>query len=97
MLQAAGVPAGPVLANWEIVSDPHLYARGYFVDVVHAEVGHHQWDGYPWKLSRTPGQIRYASPLFGEHNDEILRGLLGLSAAEVARLRSDGIVADAPI
>ncbi len=96
-LQKAGVPAGPVLANWEIVSDPHLFARNYFVDVVHPEVGHHRWDGYPWKLSRTPGKIRMASPLFGEHNDEILRGLLGLSDAEVAELRATGLVADAPI
>lgn len=97
ILQKAGVPAGPVLANWEIVSDPHLFARNYFVDVVHAEVGHHRWDGYPWKLSRTPGEIRMASPLFGEHNDEILGGLLGLSEAEIAKLRATGLVADAPV
>ncbi len=95
-LQAAGVPAGPVLANWEIVSDPHLYARGYFVDVVHPEVGHHRWDGYPWKFSRTPGQVHFAAPLFGEHNDEILRGVLHLSPDEIAGLRAAGIVADAP-
>jgi crotonobetainyl-CoA:carnitine CoA-transferase CaiB-like acyl-CoA transferase len=96
-LQSVGVPAGPVLANWEIVSDPHLYERGYFVDVVHAEVGHYRWDGYPWKFSKTPGRIRYASPLFGEHNDEILCGLLGLSREETADLRAKGVVADEPI
>ena len=39
LLQEAGVPAGPVLANWEIVSDPHLYERGYFVDIVHPTPG----------------------------------------------------------
>jgi len=93
-LQAAGVPAGPVLANWEVVSDPHLYARDYFVDVVHPEVGHHRWDGYPWKFSRTPGRIRMAAPLFAEHNDEVLSEVLGLSEAERARLREHDVLQD---
>lgn len=97
ILQRAGVPAGPVLANWEIVSDPHLFHRGYFVDVVHPEVGHHRWDGYPWRLSATPGRIRRAAPLFGEHNDEVLDGDIGLPAGEVASLRARGIVADRPL
>jgi crotonobetainyl-CoA:carnitine CoA-transferase CaiB-like acyl-CoA transferase len=97
ILQAAGVPAGPVLANWEIVSDPHLYHRGYFVDIVHPEVGHHRWDGYPWRFSRTPGRVRYPSPLFGEHNDEILEGILGLSSHETAELRERGVIAGRPI
>lgn len=95
-LQAAGVPAAPVLANWEIVSDPHLYARGYFVDVVHPDVGHHRWDGYPWRLSRTPGRIRMGAPGFGEHNDEVLRELAGCSQEEIAGLRARGVVADVP-
>ncbi len=95
-LQGAGVPSGPVLANWEIVSDPHLYQRGYFVDVVHPEVGHHRWDGYPWKFSRTPGRVRLPAPRFAEHNDDVLCGTLGLSAEEVARLRSEGVIADKP-
>lgn len=95
-LQAVGVPAGPVLANWEIVSDPHLFARGYFVDIVHPEVGHHRWDGYPWRFSRTPGRIRRPSPLFGEHNDEVLREVAGCTAEQIAELRERGIVADQP-
>ena len=47
LLQAAGIPSGPVLANWEIVSDPHLFDRGYFVDVVHP-------GGGPPPLGRIP-------------------------------------------
>jgi crotonobetainyl-CoA:carnitine CoA-transferase CaiB-like acyl-CoA transferase len=96
LLQAAGVPAGPVLAAWEIVSDPHLYERDYFVDIVHPEVGHHRWVGYPWKLSRTPGRITRPSPLFGEHNDEVLSEVLGLGEAELAELRTQRVIADEP-
>ncbi|MDP6606506.1 MAG: CoA transferase [Dehalococcoidia bacterium] len=96
LLQAAGVPAGPVLAAWEIVSDPHLYERDYFVDIVHPEVGHHRWVGYPWKLSRTPGRISRPSPLFGEHNDEVLSEVLGLGEVELAELRAQRVIADEP-
>jgi crotonobetainyl-CoA:carnitine CoA-transferase CaiB-like acyl-CoA transferase len=94
-LQAAGLPAGPVLANWEIVSDPHLFDRGYFVDIVHPEVGHYRWDGYPWHLSKTPGRIRLAAPLYGEHNDEALRDA-GRTPEQIASLRTSGVVADVP-
>jgi crotonobetainyl-CoA:carnitine CoA-transferase CaiB-like acyl-CoA transferase len=96
LLQAAGVPAGPVLANWEIVSDPHLHARGYFVDVVHPEVGHHRWDGYPWRMSRTPGRIRMPAPLFAEHNDDVLKTVLNLSEPEIAALRERDVLQDTP-
>ncbi len=95
-LQDAGVPAGPVLANWEIVSDPHLFARGYFVDVVHADVGHYRWDGYPWRLSRTPGRVTRAAPLFGEHNEEVLRELAGCGEEQVVALHARGVIADVP-
>ena len=95
LLQEAGVPAGPVLANWEIVSDPHLYERGYFVDIVHPDTGHQRWDGFPWRLARTPARVRRPAPLFAEHNDEILAEL-GLSPEEIARLRADEVIGDEP-
>ena len=95
LLQQAGVPAGPVLANWEIVSDPHLYERGYFVDAVHPDTGYHRWDGFPWRLSRTPARIRRPAPLFAEHNDEILSEL-GLTPEEIQGLRDGVVIADEP-
>ena len=66
------------------------------MDVVHPEVGYHRWDGYPWKLSRTPGQVRLPAPRFAEHNDEVLQGLLGLSEKEITQLRAEGVIADRP-
>ena len=95
-LQAAGVPAGPVLANWELASDPHLYERGYWVDTVHPEVGYHRYEGLPWKLSRTPPSARARpAPRFGEHNEVVL-GDLGVDEAEIAALRESGSILDAP-
>ena len=91
------MPAGPVLANWELVSDPHLYERGYWVHTVHPEVGFQRYEGLPWKLSRTPPPPRARPPpLFGEHNAEVVLGELGLDASRLASLRESGAVLDEP-
>ena len=94
-LQAAGVPAGPVLANWEILSDPHLFERGYFRQYVHPKVGVYPWDGVPWKFSRTPARP-FAPPLFAQDNDAVLAEYLGADGAERARLRAAGAIEDVP-
>jgi len=44
------------------------------------------------RLSDTPGQVRHAGPELGEHNDEILKGVLGMKAAEIAKLTAAGVV-----
>jgi crotonobetainyl-CoA:carnitine CoA-transferase CaiB-like acyl-CoA transferase len=95
LLQQAGVPAGPVLANWEILSDPHLFARNYFARYVHPKVGAYDWDGVPWKLSRTPARP-FAPPLFAADNDAVLAEYIGASAEEVAALRAAGALEDVP-
>ncbi len=96
ILQAAGVPAGPVLANWELVSNPHFHARGFYVPIEHPEMGVFPYPGMPWKLSETPGLIRSASPLYGEHNGLALQGLLGMMEEELAPLYARRAVADEP-
>ena len=96
ILQEAGVPAGPVLANWELVSNPHFHARGFYVPVEHPEMGVLPYPGMPWKLSETPGLIRTASPLYGEHNGLAFRGLLGMTEEELAPLYERRAVADEP-
>jgi crotonobetainyl-CoA:carnitine CoA-transferase CaiB-like acyl-CoA transferase len=97
LLQAAGVPAGPVLANFELVSDSHLFRRDFYQPVDHAEVGVFRFPGPPWKLSRTPGRIRLAAPLFAEHNDYVFGELLGLSAEDIAGLEERGVTARQPV
>jgi crotonobetainyl-CoA:carnitine CoA-transferase CaiB-like acyl-CoA transferase len=96
-LQAAGVPAAPVMPNWEIASDNHLHGRAFFVPIRHPHAGTHLYPGFPWRFSRTPAAIRRPAPMFGEHNDEVFGGLLGLSAAEIAALYADGVTSDHPI
>ena len=96
-LQAAGVPAAPVLTIPELVDDPHLLARGFFEEVTHREAGTWTMDGPAWRLDRSPAHVRLPAPCFGEHNDFVLRDLLGLSDAEMAELEREGVVAREPL
>ena len=97
LLQAAGIPAGPVLAIDELFADPHLDARGYWEEVVDTDAGAHRYPSRPWKMSGTPLTSRGPAPLLGEHTDQILGELLGLAAEELAELRERGVTADVPL
>ena len=90
-LQDAGVAAFVVADNKYLSEeDEHLGQRGYFVNLPHPEVGVKQHCGIPWKMSGTPCEVRSAAPLLGQHTDEVLSGLLGLSEAEIKTLRDAG-------
>ena len=91
-LQAAGVAAAPVLGVPALFDDAHLRARGFWESVSHPDAGTWDVDGVPWRLSRSPAHIRLPAPRFGEHNDYVLRGLLGLSYDEVRALGEAGVV-----
>jgi benzylsuccinate CoA-transferase BbsF subunit len=93
LLQRAGVAAG-VVANAEdlCARDPQLAARGHFVDVPTPEGRTVRIDGPPFVLSETPARVSGPGPLLGEHTDEVLATLLGMSPDEIAALRADRVV-----
>jgi CoA:oxalate CoA-transferase len=91
-LVRAGVPAAPVYDVDEVVRDPQLKAREMFVDVDHPRAGRVRVTNFPVKFSRTPGRVSRAAPLLGEHNEEILVGVLGLSQEEVQELVRKGVI-----
>ncbi len=86
VLNAAGVPAGPVLDLRQVFEDPQVLAREMLVELEHPEVGRFRTTGLPVKLSGTPGSIRRRPPLHGEHTEEVLREC-GLEPAEIEELR----------
>jgi formyl-CoA transferase len=94
VLSAAGVIAGPINTVAEVVADPQLRARGMLAEhwderVDRAVLG----PGIVPVLSESPGTIRSAGPSRpGRHNDEIYRGLLGLTDEELADLRTEGVL-----
>jgi benzylsuccinate CoA-transferase BbsF subunit len=91
-LQAAGVPAMRVHVEDSIADDPHVAARGFFETVEHPTIGRRRVVGAPWRFASGDVGIRRAAPLLGEHNDEVLGGILGLSRDEIERLTRDGVV-----
>jgi formyl-CoA transferase len=82
-LEAAGIAAGAIHDYAEVLADPHTRAREMEVTMEHPEQGTVRGLGIPVKLSETPGSVRRAAPLLGEHTDEVLREA-GLTAEEIA-------------
>ncbi|MEE9282372.1 MAG: CoA transferase [Myxococcota bacterium] len=97
ILQQDAVPAGRVLDCEAVHRDPQLLARGYWVELPHPRQAPWRQPSSSWRLVEANPQLRQPAPLFGQHNSEILCGLLGRSAAELDSLRQAGIIADAPI
>jgi formyl-CoA transferase len=75
-LNEIGVPCGPVIDTKELLEDPGLAASGMIVEVDHPERGRFKTVGCPFRLSDSPVDI-VRSPLLGEHNDEVLKELVG--------------------
>ena len=86
------MPFGVACSVADIFADPHVQARADIATVDDPALGPVRMQGVYPRFSRTPGAIRSGAPQLGAHNDEVYRGLLGLSAAELEQLRSDGVV-----
>lgn len=95
-LQAAGVPAAPVMPNWELFTDLHLNSRDYFVRVAQPRAGMFWFPGFAWKFGRTPAAVTRPAPLFAEHNHDVFAGILGMEPEEIAELYAAGATSDAP-
>ena len=91
-LQAAGVASGVARLPMELLRDPQLRARGFIQEVDRAFIGRHPQPSMPFREGAKPFPIRSAPPTLGQHNQEILGGLLGLSDAEIDQLTRDGII-----
>jgi crotonobetainyl-CoA:carnitine CoA-transferase CaiB-like acyl-CoA transferase len=91
-LTAAGVPCGSVRDLHEVFSDPQVQARDMIARLEHAKAGLLRLVGTPLKFSDTPGDIRTPPPILGEHTESVLTGDLGLTSAQVAKLRTEGVV-----
>ena len=89
--QSAGISAYPVQDCGDLRKDENLRAFGFFGYLDQSECGPMPYDGLAYRLSRTPGH-QSAAPSLGEHTDEVLSGLLGMTAAEIERLRKDGVL-----
>jgi len=92
LMQASGVAAGILQTAEDLMeNDPHLKARHYFWRLDHPEFGSYRTARTPSLLCKTPPEMRRA-PLLGEHNQYVLRDILGLPDNEIADLITEGII-----
>ena len=91
VLNAAGVPCGPILPIDQVFTNEQVRHLGLAQSVVHPQLGPLQVLGLPVTLSRTPGAVRTPTAEKGEHSDQILREL-GISPAEIQQLHDEGVV-----
>ncbi len=91
-LEAARIPAGPVLSPQGALDDPHVRAAEYFQPLDYPGLPRPApVSPTPVGLSRTPATIRHRAPTLGEHTEAILAEL-GYQPGQIAQLRSDGVV-----
>ncbi|MDX1374680.1 MAG: CaiB/BaiF CoA-transferase family protein [Burkholderiales bacterium] len=91
-LEAAGVPNGPINTIEQVFQEPQAVARGLRIEMQHPRAGNIALIRSPMRFSETPLEHEVPPPLLGQHTEEILRGMLGRSDAEIARLRADGAI-----
>ena len=92
LLETAGVPNGPINDVAQVFEEPQVRARGVRIELEHAAAGKVPMVGSPMRFSGTPVEYRLAPPALGEHTAEVLRGVLGKSEAEIARLRAAAVI-----
>lgn len=88
IMDKAGIPCGPVLNVKEAIEHPHIQARNMMVHCEHPTAGDLYFQGVVAKLSETPGEVEFPSPLLGQHNQEIF----GITAEEEEKLKAEGVL-----
>lgn len=91
-LQAVQVAASPSLSSEGLFKDPHLKERNLFREIEHPVIGKDWVTAPPWILSETPAEIKRHAPLLGEHNDLVLRQMLGMSPEEIKKLEEEEVI-----
>jgi crotonobetainyl-CoA:carnitine CoA-transferase CaiB-like acyl-CoA transferase len=91
-LEAAGVPCGPINDLAQVFADPQVKARGLRIDLPNSLGSTTPQVASPLRLSATPVSYRNAPPLLGEHTEQVLTHLLGLSPEQINALREAGVL-----
>ena len=92
ILQTAGVAAAPSLNAEGVIKNEHIIERNSYTYIDHPTLGKDCITSPPWRFSETPAKISRHAPGIGEHNEEVLKGILGMSAQEIDELKEKKII-----
>jgi crotonobetainyl-CoA:carnitine CoA-transferase CaiB-like acyl-CoA transferase len=96
LLQSVGVPAGAVLSAPDLLSDPHLAARQFFIEFDQPDVGRIPYPGTPVKVQGRRGDGWTPAPTLGQHNRDVLEDILQMTDSDIEELYRAGVIADHP-
>lgn len=91
-LQRAGVPAGVVSKNKDVIEDPQLAHRGHFVYMDHPGVGRHPVQRSEFRLSEAEAEFHWPSPNIGQHTVRVCKEILGMSDDEITALIDENVL-----
>jgi crotonobetainyl-CoA:carnitine CoA-transferase CaiB-like acyl-CoA transferase len=91
-LDKAGFSYSPIFEYQDVINDPQAWANDYLVEFDHPAAGRLKFVGYPMSFSETPASIQREAPEHGQHTEEVLSELCGLSWEEMAKLREEQII-----
>ncbi len=91
-LEKVGIACGPVNTIDKVAADPQVLSREMIVEVNHPKAGSFKVTNTPIRLSRTPSNLKGASPDLGEHTKETLKELLGMTEQELVELENYGVI-----
>jgi crotonobetainyl-CoA:carnitine CoA-transferase CaiB-like acyl-CoA transferase len=93
VLQSAGVPAGVVQRSSDLLGDPQLEHRRFFRYMDHPEMGNIPHTGDRFRIRGYEGGPRFPAPLLGQHNEVVMREILGMTDEEMADVIASGAIA----
>ena len=92
LLDPVKIPVAPILSIQQLVEHPQIKARNMMVEIDHPVAGKISMPGFPIKFSITPGSMRSPAPLLGQHTDQVLSTVLGLTHGQINELRNKNVV-----
>jgi crotonobetainyl-CoA:carnitine CoA-transferase CaiB-like acyl-CoA transferase len=96
-LQAAGVMGCRVAKGWELPHDANLAHIGFFQALTREAIGEHPYKTWPFRFSGIATGHRRPAPLLGQHNREVLGGLLGFDEQALAELEATKVIGTRPV
>jgi crotonobetainyl-CoA:carnitine CoA-transferase CaiB-like acyl-CoA transferase len=98
LLWPLGIAVARVVHPRRVIDNPQLWARGFFEPIDHPVVGPISLPGFPARLASQPAPLhRFPAPTLGQHNHEILGGLLGMTSGELTGLVEANVIGDRPL